>query len=537
MHIVMLAAENDTLPGGKVGGIGDVMRDIPPALASLGHQVSIIMPSYGVFHELPGCVKQTLIPTDFRGQTTPVEVHCLQTEGTGNIRFWLLEHPQFSICGKGKIYCADPDDAPFESDATKFALFCKAAGQLITSYFDQPVDAVHLHDWHTAFLAILRAYDSSLSALQDIPFIYSIHNLAIQGIRPLAETESSLESWFPQLDYEESTVSDPRWESCVNPMVAAIRLCERVHTVSPSYAREILKPSSVEQESYYGGEGLEDDLADAADQGKLVGILNGCNYANADTDAESVMDQTQAIASGDGIDTWPDLVETMHQRVEGWIGSREVVRSADFLADRRLQIWTERDEPKHIITSIGRLTEQKARLFTRENRHGEVVLDRLLHMLGHRGVFILLGSGDPTYEQFFSERASLHTNFLFLNNYSDALANRLYTQGHLFLMPSSFEPCGISQMLAMREGQPCLVHAVGGLRDTVRHQQTGFTFSGDSFEEQSEQFVATFRDAVTLREQHPVQWQRICNNARSERFLWRDSVEKYVELLYQSPGR
>jgi len=162
-----------------------------------------------------------------------------------------------------------------------------------------------------------------------------------------------------------------------------------------------------------------------------------------------------------------------------------VLQSADYQADQRLQLWqcdkhtgneTPVDSPQHIITSIGRLTEQKVRLYTSELEDGGNTLDHLLATLGERGIFILIGSGDPEYEAFFTRMAARHNNFLFLNHYAERLSRQLYASGDLFVMPSSFEPCGISQMLAMREGQPCLVHAVGGLKDTVSHGSNGFTF-------------------------------------------------------------
>ena len=123
-------------------------------------------------------------------------------------------------------------------------------------------------------------------------------------------------------------------------------------------------------------------------------------------------------------------------------------------------------------------------------------------------------------------------NFLFLNHYADQLANKLYASGNLFLMPSSFEPCGISQMLAMRAGQPCLVHAVGGLNDTVKDMSDGFSFTGSSVKAQSDAFIEKFAAVLKLREQDSRQWQSICQNAAEARFLWQHSVEDYATTLY-----
>jgi starch synthase len=129
--------------------------------------------------------------------------------------------------------------------------------------------------------------------------------------------------------------------------------------------------------------------------------------------------------------------------------------------------------------------------------------------------------------------SALFENFIFLNGYSDECASALYANGDLFLMPSSFEPCGISQMLAMRDGQPCVVHKVGGLKDTVEHGVTGFTFTGDTVPEQVDNFVKTTLEAIALKRHHPESWRKICKNASSVRFLWKDSLQLYIDKLYK----
>src|SRR6056300_946863 len=133
-----------------------------------------------------------------------------------------------------------------------------------------------------------------------------------------------------------------------------------------------------------------------------------------------------------------------------------------------------------LFTSVGRLTDQKVLLLRQTMHNGKSLLDNLLLQIKGRARLVLLGSGDPLLEQFLLEVAGRHSNFIFLRGFSIGLSECLYRAGDLFLMPSSFEPCGISQMLAMRAGQPCLVHAVGGLLDTVTDGSDGFVFSGDN---------------------------------------------------------
>lgn len=516
MHIVMLAAENDALPNGKVGGIGDVLRDVPPSLARGGHSVSVILPSYGLFHEQPDTEKITLLSVNHEGVDTSVAVYRLSGASQDGVNIFVLDHPLFSLCGKGRIYCNDPSDAPFASDARKFSLYCRAAAELLLSSVIAEVDAIHLHDWHAALFALLCRYDPLCKPLAAIRLVYSIHNLAIQGIRPLQNPDSSLQSWYPDLQTESSIVADPRWPHCINPVAAAVRLSDAIHTVSPSYAADIVCESRVDIDGFYGGEGLEQELLLAQQQGRLFGILNGCDYSSKRAKSQP----------------WPELLQTIKLALKHWLtGSRNLL-TADYVADNQLSRWEKLPQPTHILTSIGRLTEQKARLYTARDVTGTTALERMLDTLGPRGVFIMLGTGDPEYERFFTEISINRTNFLFLNNYADQLSQVLYSSGSLFLMPSSYEPCGISQMLAMREGQPCLVHAVGGLRDTVEHLHNGFSFSAPTFDQQAEQLVATLEQALILRENQPQRWQAICDAASQARFLWQDSVAAYVEQLY-----
>jgi starch synthase len=124
-----------------------------------------------------------------------------------------------------------------------------------------------------------------------------------------------------------------------------------------------------------------------------------------------------------------------------------------------------------------------------------------------------------------------YRNLLFLQGYSDRLAELLYSSGDLFLMPSSYEPCGISQMLAMRAGQPCVVHAVGGLRDTVTHER-GFPFSGDTPTRQATSFVAAVEGALSLRATDDKAWRQIARAAAAARFEWGSSAARYVSELY-----
>ena len=521
MKILMVAAENGAFPGGKVGGMGDVIRDVPPALAALGHQVSVIMPGYQYFSTLPGAQQVSELQLRFRGNIERVSLWRVGPEiEQPGVKHWVLEHPLLAPQEPGRIYCDDGPGRPFASDASKFALFCAAVLQAISSRRLEFPDVIHLHDWHTALVAVLARYDKSFQLMPAIPMVYTIHNLALQGIRPFSGDESSLEAWYGPMDYPVDSLRDPRYPDCFNAARAAINLCHRVHAVSPTYVREIQQPDPA-GDAAGGGAGLEADLRRAAEQGRLVGILNGCEYP---ADSAPVLPFSQ-------------FIDLARERVMHWLGKSAAVLPSEFVALRKLDQWQADGgkRPGLLLTSVGRITSQKVGLLLRRMQDGRSALMHLLDVLDDEGVFILLGSGDQELEHELAAVSATRENFLFLRGYSEPLSDQLYAGGDLFVMPSSFEPCGISQMLAMRAGQPCLVHAVGGLADTVADGENGFSFGGTSIEEEAEQMLVRFGEVLTLKREQPARWQEVCAAAAAARFPWDEVAKAYVKQLYQQP--
>lgn len=518
MHILMIAAENDALPNGKVGGIGDVIRDLPPALARAGQMVSVITPGYGQLSRSPGAERVATVAVPFAGREESVELFKVPApRPQRGVINWVMEHDLFAAGGAGTIYCTR-DREPFATDASKFALFCAAVAECVGRGMLGNVDVLHCHDWHAAALLLLRRAAPRYRYLRQLPAAYTIHNLSIQGIRPLANNRSSLQGWFPDLPSglgaDRELIVDPRYDDCINLMRTGINLADRVHAVSPNYAQEILLPSD-EGRHYIGGEHLEGDLQNAAAAERLIGILNGCDYSRR-TD--------RAVGKG-------RLCQIIEASLDAWVSDRSSIPSAHFHALRRLASWQRKRKAENLVlTSVGRLTEQKCRLFT-EKLNGESVLDSILTGLDE-GFFIMLGSGDPAYEAFFTRAMCKHRNFLFLQGYSDELSAALYSYGDLFLMPSSFEPCGISQMLAMRAGTPCLVHGVGGLANTVADGVNGFCFRGNDLTEQAQALVERFEAVQKLKNDKPPRWNEICRAASAARFSWDDTAQGMLGQVY-----
>ena len=146
---------------------------------------------------------------------------------------------------------------------------------------------------------------------------------------------------------------------------------------------------------------------------------------------------------------------------------------------------------------------------------------------------MLLGTGAPEYEELFRKMSYEHNNFIFTNGQSESLIDSMYLESDLYFMPSLFEPCGISQMLAMRNGNPCLVHHTGGLKDTVAHMKTGFGFDGDSFDEKLKNMVLVLDQALDVYQNDKALWKKIQANAKRKRFTWKKSVDTYYKDMYQ----
>jgi starch synthase len=203
---------------------------------------------------------------------------------------------------------------------------------------------------------------------------------------------------------------------------------------------------------------------------------------------------------------------------------------ADFLAHTGEKvIRLMEDPPKMICSSVARLTEQKFYFFMRSP---ESLLHFLKRLEQTGGVYMLLGTGAPEYEEFFREVSYRNPNFIFINAQSEDLIDSMYLETNLYLMPSLFEPCGISQMLAMRNGNPCLAHATGGLNDTISHLKTGFLFGGERYAEKITRMKEVFDQALALFREEPQRWEKIRERARKERFTWRKSVNAYYRDLY-----
>ncbi len=504
------AAENDAIPDCKAGGMGDVVRDVPRQIAERGDKVHVVVPAYSRLHK-EGVFK-TSLNFELRGTTYHADLYeVVPKKEFSNIHHYVIHHPEIEAGGIADIYHDDPEE-PFFTDAIKYFIFNTALAAAIKQGAFGNLDIVHLHDWHSSLLLFLREYHPDYKLLKDIRFVYSIHNLAIQGIRPFSDNYSSVRNWFPNMEIDMKRLMDYRYQDCINLMAVGIRLADAVHTVSPSYKEDVMKPSSPPE--FIGGEGLENDLGQADKEGRLFGILNGCNYKNVNVEAKG--------------NIYRNTVKALFK----WLQDETKKYKSDFLAHtgEKLMAFILNDRPGFIAASVARLTEQKFYFF---KRSPEAFIEILKKLEKVNGIFMLLGTGAPEYEELFRKISYEHKNFIFTNGQSENLIDSMYLESDLYFMPSLFEPCGISQMLAMRNGVPCLVHHTGGLIDTVEAGKTGFTFDGDTYDDKITNMLKAFDMALDVFQNDKPAWKKLQTAAKRKRFTWKKSVDKYYEHLYQ----
>ncbi len=507
-NFLFVAAENDALANCKAGGMGDVVRDVPRHIAERGDKVHVVVPSYSRLHHNGSF--RTRLNFMLRGIRYTAELYeVIPKKEFNNIHHYVIHHPEIEAGDIAHIYHNDPTE-PFYTDAIKYFIFCTAVAEGIKKGAFGKLDIVHLHDWHTSLLLLLRHYDATYKSLKQTRFVYSIHNLAIQGIRPFEGNYSSVRNWFPELALDYDKLKDYRYQDCINLMAVGIRFADAVHTVSPSYKEDVLLPSTPPE--FIGGEGLEKDLIAADNEGRLHGILNGCNYKNIRVAEKNVLYKNTLTA------------------IFKWLQEESKKYKSDFLAHTGEKILPFLDNPPAFVcSSVARLTVQKFYFF---KRSPDALIAILKELEAVNGILMILGTGAPEYEELFRKVSYEHHNFIFINGQSEDVIDSIYLESDLYFMPSLFEPCGISQMLAMRNGHPCLVHHTGGLKDTVEHLKTGFGFDGDTYDEKIKNMISGLKEALDIYSNDKKTWKTLQQNAKKVRFTWKKFVDEYYTAMY-----
>ncbi len=476
MNIVFAASE--AAPLAKTGGLADVIGALPRALAAEGHEVVVVLPYYrrdvarvGVVPEATGHVVEIWID----GVRRHVPLHRAVVNG---VRFVLVE--QDDLFDRDGLYGATGHEA-YADNPLRFLLFGRVVLEAAAWLYPK-VDIVHCHDWQTAMVPLLlRTQYRHLPALDGTRSVYTIHNLAYQGL--------CSPDWIARLGLPPEGFHPDGYEfhGQVNFMKAGILAADAITTVSPTYAQEILTPE-------YGCQ-LEGFLC--VHRERLYGIVNGLDVESYDPATDAALARNYAPGR--------------------MAGKAECKRELQ----KQLDLDVVAEAP--MLTLVSRLAEQKGI---------DLILPRLDAWLAAGCQCVMLGSGDPALEAALRAVADKHPRRMHFHcGFDEVLARRIYAAGDLFLMPSRFEPCGLGQLIAMRYGNLPLARRTGGLADTVvdytRHRATGLGFTFDAatpeaLEQAWQQAMDVFR--------RPRAWSRLRARAMRRDSSWDASARRYLAL-------
>ena len=495
----ILFASSEVAPYSKTGGLGDVAAALPKAIARRGHHVSVITPLYRHLDPAKLSLSRRLRPLEIPRQgLNRGKIQATLWEGRADygVRMFFLDIPE--LFDRDGIYGYDAQG--FDDNAERFAVLSRAIVEF-ARYSPVRFDVVHCNDWHTA-LAPVYAKQHYAKELAQTRFLLTIHNLAYQGVFDLTQLKAT---GLPQKLLKDQLLEH---DGALNFLKAGILTADRITTVSPTYAREIQTPA--------GGCGLEDALSQRAQD--IEGILNGADYQIWAPDHD------------------PHIA--VRYTLERLNGKRQ--NKAEL--QHRFELPVRPTLP--LLGFVGRLAEQKGLDLLIP------ALDRLLSTFTHeREGFqvVLLGEGEPRYQKMLLQLKQRHPRRVgvFLG-YEEARAHQIQAGADILLVPSRFEPCGLTQMYALRYGTLPLVHATGGLADTVLDAEApGYTPPQDAQEVQStgfvfHQFTAQALEATILRAteqyKHYRRWRPLMIHAMQRDFSWNESAKRYEELYRQLRG-
>jgi starch synthase len=478
MRVLYITAE--LYPWVKSGGLGDVAAALPPALIAEGIDVRLLLPGFrGFLDAFPGITDIVRLTTPFAAER--VRVGLVHLPGSESLAY-LVDHPAF-YDRPGSPY-ASPDGSDWPDNHRRFGLFGWIAAELARGADPgwRP-DILHGHDWHSGLAPTYLA--ARPPAEGQVPTVFTVHNLAYRGPFPGAI--------FPELALppEFFSIDGVEFFGMVSFIKAGLFYSDRLTTVSPTYAREIQTPAF--------GWGLDGLLRTRANV--LTGILNGVDPRFWDPRRDANLPQTYCI--GD---------------------AAAGKRAARAVLQRRLGL--EPIESAPLFGAVSRLTPQKGL---------DLVLAGLPDLIAGGGQLALIGSGDGDLEQAFAGAAERYRGRVGVAiGYDESLAHLIIGGSDVILVPSRFEPCGLTQLYALRYGALPLVRRVGGLADTVvdatatslaEGVATGFAFDEDS---PSALMSAIGRATALFREREI--WQGMMRRAMTRDFSWAAAARQYIDV-------
>lgn len=483
----ILFASSECAPFSKSGGLADVAFSLPPALRDAGNEIAVITPYYQCVMEKYGdsikYIKDIRINLGWRR-----DIYCGLMRGELNgVTVWFVQNDE---------YFKRPQLYGYDDDKLRFAFFCKAIITLLKELDFMP-DILHCNDWETALAIIyLRNEQTWAKELQGIRATYTIHNIAYQGQFGMAELSDTFDlpaGWYDGgLAYEYDGRHD------VNLMKGAMLMADAVTTVSPTYAKELHYPEF--------GQGLQ-GVVDSVEN-KMFGILNGIDMAHYDPAIDPVIPYNFNVNDMSGKTKCKAYIQ-------------------DYFGMSIEPEWP-------MLASVARLNEQK----------GIELIKAILPGLMEMGIqLVVFGQGEQRYVDYFNWAKSVWPDQIgFSSDYNEPMASRIFAGSDMYLMPSRFEPCGLSQMMAMRYGTVPIVHETGGLKDSVR-PYSDFDGIGDGFSFSNytgKDLYLAILEAVKLYFGDEEMFAKLRRRCMTKDFSWTKSAAQYnrvyAEICQNSTG-
>ena len=475
----VLFAGSECYPFVKTGGLADVMGSLPKALKAQGIDVRVILPKYACISDEYKDKMQYITHFYMRLGSNPFEKYVgLMSLELDGITYYFIDNEDYYSYGN-----------PYTdiiNDIERYIFYCKAVLAALP-VLDFLPDVIHCHDWQAALIPVyLRTLFKDTELAQGARTVFTIHNLRFQGIHSPNYIQSI--SGLPDKVFG---IDDMLHNRDANMMKGGIVYSDKVTTVSETYAWEITTPEY--------GETLEGLLSYY--RYKLCGIVNGIDYEVYN----------------------PAKDKYLYKHY----GTRDFVRGKrENKLKLQEELGLEIDQNKFVIGLISRLTDQKGL---------DLVAETIDSMLDGNTQFVLIGTGDPWYEGMFREleercKGTVSSNIM----YSEERARKLYAAADIVLVPSRFEPCGLTQLIAMRYGALPVVRETGGLRDTVQpyneFEDSGNGFSFDRYDAGLLLGAVNYAKNVYYTDQKA--WRGMVRRAMNKDYSWKNSAEKY-RLLYE----
>ncbi|HTG01886.1 MAG TPA: glycogen synthase GlgA [Nitrospirota bacterium] len=475
----ILFAASEAAPFAKTGGLADVAGSLPPALASLGHEVVLVMPRYRQVDIAANKLKRVAtiyVPLGDWQERCDV----LRGRTAGNVTVYFINKDIYF--DRPDLYNSGQTDYP--DNAERFIYFSRSVLELCIALDFRP-DIVHSNDWQTGLvpLYLKRAYGSD-AALRKAASVFTIHNLGYQGRFWHWDTR------LIGLGWDVFKSDGIEFWGMINLLKAGIVFSDIVTTVSTTYSREIRTP-----EYGYGLEGVLEKRA-----AELRGIVNGIDYRTYDPAKDRSLPVRYSAAAP-----------------EGKAACKRALLERLGLPDRGAPL----------IGMVTRLADQKGL---------DLVAEALPRIMRLDAQCVILGTGDDKYHRLLSQAADQHPGALrVLLEYNDALAKKIYAGCDLFLMPSRYEPCGLGQMIAQRYGAVPVVRNTGGLADTVVDYSTDpVNGTGFVFGEYTAAALLDGIDRALMVYENKVKWNRLIRHGMKQDFSWQHSAKEYIKVYREA---